>query len=324
MSKPNPNYKGSFWEHLAKWLRGEYDPVKGRLETKAVAKKTAGKEEMQSFDQSIQKIGKYDMRMFEEGIDRQVGRYRVVYRILSVVTVVFLISLLLWTVSYMPNFGDPNAPTNNEVSQRYIEKGMEEMGTVNIVTGMILGYRAFDTFGETCVLFVASCCVLFLLRVDREDDPQSAAVEEMNDRHFEPRNDTILQKVANFLVPLILIFGIYVVLNGHLSPGGGFSGGAIMASGAILYLTAYGFKKTHRFLNEKVVDAMKAGALILYSFAITYFLYTGANQLHSIFGPGTPGNILSAGLIVFLNIFVGVEVACTMYTFYTLFRRGGI
>ena len=146
----------------------------------------------------------------------------------------------------------------------------------------------------------------------------------MNDRHYEPRNDTILQKVANFLVPLMIIFGIYVVLNGHISPGGGFSGGAIIGSGLILYLTAYGFEKTQRFMNEKVVKALTVGALTFYCFAKSYSFYTGANHLHSIITPGTPGNILSAGLIVYLNICVGIVVACTMYSFYTLFRKGGI
>ena len=48
---------------------------------------------------------------------------------------------------------------------------------VNIVTGMILDYRAFDTFGESCVLFVASCCVLILLRVDKDEDPESRALK---------------------------------------------------------------------------------------------------------------------------------------------------
>lgn len=189
---------------------------------------------------------------------------------------------------------------------------------------MILDYRAFDTFGESCVLFVASCCVLILLRVDKDEDPESRAIEDMNDRHYEPRNDTILQKVANFLVPLMIIFGIYVVLNGHISPGGGFSGGAIIGSGLILYLTAYGFEKTQRFMNEKVVKVLTVGALTFYCFAKSYSFYTGANHLHSIITPGTPGNILSAGLIVYLNICVGIVVACTMYSFYTLFRKGGI
>lgn len=57
---------------------------------------------------------------------------------------------------------------NNEVSQRYIEKGLQETGAVNIVTGMILDYRAFDTLGESHVLFIATCTVLILLRADQK------------------------------------------------------------------------------------------------------------------------------------------------------------
>ena len=122
---------------------------------------------------------------------------------------------------------------------------------------MILDYRAFDTFGESCVLFVASCCVLILLRVDKDEDPESRAIEDMNDRHYEPRNDTILQKVANFLVPLMIIFGIYVVLNGHISPGGGFSGGAIIGAGLILFNLAFGPEKAGKFFTPRLFKNAK-------------------------------------------------------------------
>ena len=83
--------------------------------------------------------------------------------------------------------------------------------------------------GESNVLFIATCTVLILLRVDNCSKKKE---EEENDRLYEPKNDVILQKVAFFLVPVIIIYGIYVILNGHLSPGGGFSGGAIIGSGA--------------------------------------------------------------------------------------------
>ena len=64
-----------------------------------------------------------------------------------------------------------------------------------------------------------------------------------NDRYYEPKNDVILQTVAKILVPPIFIFGIYVILCGHSRAGGGFSGGAIIGAGLILYLNAFGFEK---------------------------------------------------------------------------------
>lgn len=153
-------------------------------------------------------------------------------------------------------------PANNEVPARYIGQGLAETGAVNMVTGMILDYRAFDTFGESCVLFIASCCVMALLRIDVEDGNDGLRrMAEENDRLFEPKNDVILQKCASVLVPVIFLFGIYIVLNGHLSPGGGFSGGAVLGSGLILYLNAFGFRKTERFFTEKGIPAGYAGGL---------------------------------------------------------------
>lgn len=156
---------------------------------------------------------------------------RALYSILAVVTCFAIIYVLLRTTSFLPPFGNPDNPVNNEVSQRYIEQGMQETGAVNIVAGMILDYRAFDTLGESNVLFIAACSVLILLRISREKDGSQSAEQllvEANDRMYEPKNDTILQHVTKLLVPIVLLFGMYVIMNGHISPGGGFSGGALM------------------------------------------------------------------------------------------------
>ena len=247
------------------------------------------------------------------------------YRIMSVAICLVIIWLLLVTASNLPPFGAPSNPANNEVSKHYIEKGLEETGAVNVVAGMILDYRAFDTLGESNVLFTAACTVLILLRItaDKDGDPSAALREaETDDRMYEPKNDIILQHQANLLVPLILLFGIYVIMNGHISPGGGFSGGAIMGAGLILYLNAFGFKKTERFFTFKTFQIVSLMALAFYACSKAYSFFTGANHLSSIFTPGTPGMLFSAGLIPYLNIAVGLVVCCTMYAFYTLFRKG--
>ena len=228
--------------------------------------------------------------------------------------------MLLVAVSNLPPFGNADNPANNEVAARYIEQGLEETGAVNLVTGMILDYRAFDTLGESHVLFIATCTVLILLRTDRKE---SREYMEANDRTYEPKNDVILQTAARILVPPIMIFGVYVILAGHLGPGGGFSGGAVIGAGLILYLNAFGFAKTERFFTVKTYKKMSFAALACYSLAKSYSFYTGANHIESVIPLGTPGAILSSGLILILNICVGVVVAGTMYTFYVMFRKGG-
>ena len=323
MEKHRPKTEYSRRERFTRWCVGEYDPSAERLETRAPADEAARLELQRLQEYAANADRGIHHELYELGLRRRVGLFTRFYRVAAVLFALFLAGVLLLTVSYLPRFGDVSAPENNEVARRYIEKGLEETGAVNIVAGMILDYRAFDTFGESCVLFVAACCVLFLLRVDGQEDPRSQALEDMSDRFFEPRHDAILQMSARLLVPVITVFGIYVVLNGHLSPGGGFSGGAIIGSGLILYLTAFGFARTGRFMTEKLVKILTVSALSFYCVAKSYSFFTGANHLESFITPGTPGAILSAGLIMYLNICVGIVVACTIYSFYVMFRKGG-
>lgn len=245
------------------------------------------------------------------------------YKITAVVVCFSIIIILLAVVSQLPRFGNSMNPDNNEVAERYITQGMTETGAVNIVAGMILDYRAFDTFGESCVLFIAVTCVMILLRVDTNSNELSMPSGE-NDRIYEPKNDLILQKVAKILVPIIMLYGVYVILNGHLSPGGGFSGGAIVGAGLILYLNAFGFEKSERFFTSRLYKVVSCSALTFYCLAKSYSFFTGANHLPSFITPGTPGAIISSGLILPLNICVGLVVSCTMYSFYAFFRKGNL
>ncbi|MBR1438007.1 MAG: hypothetical protein IJ587_05660 [Synergistaceae bacterium] len=262
--------------------------------------------------------------------------FSVLYGGLSVLTCIVIVSLLLATVAELPPFGHERNPANNEVIRRYVEHGGHETGAQNIVAGLILDYRAFDTFGESAVLFTAAVSVLMLLGASRRnkfDDSKSPHADGtgMNFlqrgppalRHHVFRNeDTILRGVANLSIPIILMMGCVVVINGHLSPGGGFSGGAILSTALILAANAYGFDKVHWFFNERTFIVSSSTALMIYALSKGYSFFTGANHIHSIIPKGTIGNILSGGLILPLNICVGLIVAGTLYGFYALFSEG--
>lgn len=322
MSKkiPESEYQKTFSYRLKQWFDGTKDPYLGEVEIQP-------KKEFEEDDETISRRERERARLFERIYDIEhnanIQVFQKIYRIFSVILCLCLVCLLLMGVSHLPPVGEADKPVNNEVSQRYIENGLQETGAVNIVTGMILDYRAFDTLGESHVLFIATCTVLILLRDDRKKKNRVVVDLEGDDRTHEPKNDVILQTVARVLVPPIMIFGIYVILGGHLGPGGGFSGGAVMGAGLILYLNAFGFKKTERFFTAKTYKWMSFIALACYALSKTYSFYTGANHLESGIPLGTPGAILSSGLILILNICVGVVVAGTMYTFYAMFRKGG-
>ena len=315
--KKDEEYQKTGAFRFFRWMKGTKDPYLDEVEMQPGTPYTDSHtlEEIMAEEYVIRE------KVYNTESNKFMKMFTVFYRIGSIVFVLLLAALMLYMVSVLPLTGSVDRPVNNEVAQVYIEHGIQDTGAVNVVTGMILNYRAFDTFGETCVLFIATTCVMVLLMKEEE---KIRSDKSMNDRLYEPKNDVILQKIAFVLVPLIFIFGIYVILNGHLSPGGGFSGGAIIGAGMILYVSAYGFDKMQKFFNEKTYTVVKVTALVTYCIVISYYLFMGANNLDNHISLGVPGMIFSSGIILWLNIFVGTEVACTMYAFYALFRRGGL
>lgn len=302
------------------WARGVRDPYLGNVEIKTEKKPEENEELLKKHQEEV--FGAI-RKVHDVANNSQYTLFQKFYKVAALVCCLTLVVMLLVTVAYLPPVGNADNPAHNEVAAKYIEDGMQDTGAVNIVTGMILDYRAFDTFGESNVLFIATCTVLILMRNDKKEGKGSAEEEEKRDSFYEPKSDKILQTMAVVLVPFIILFGIYVILNGHLSPGGGFSGGAIIGAGLILYLNAFGFEKTERFFTAKTYKWISFSALSFYCIAKSYSFYTGAHHLESGIPLGTPGNILSSGLILPLNICVGLVVACTMYAFFALFRKGG-
>lgn len=242
--------------------------------------------------------------------------YALAYRTAAILVALSLMLALTYTVLDLPSHTNPKLPTDNEVSQRYLEKGMEETGAVNTVAGMILDYRAFDTFGESTVLFAATAAVLFITYSKHSKEWTAKGP------FAKPNPDPILQLVGKLLFPFIMVYGIYVVLNGHISPGGGFAGGAIMGGGLILASALFGQNQLTRIFSTERTSKMSVLCLLAYAAMKGYSFFTGANHVGWEIPKGTPGDIFSAGFILPLNICVGIIVACTMYSFYSLFAQG--
>lgn len=302
-------------EKIKLWWRGDLDLAEHLQDgSREIPPKDLkpGHEYDSYLKESPKSIALFEIRSFEK-----------LYRVFSMLTCAILIGVLIWAVSYLPAFGSEDSPDTNEVYTRYIEKGIEETGAVNYVAGMILDYRAFDTLGESHVLFTAICCVFILLRIDHNETWDDELSHQLETEHLlDLPKDPILKYTAAVLVPAIILFGIYIILNGHLSPGGGFSGGAVIGAGLILFNLAYGSERAGKFFTPRLFKTVSLCSLGFYSLAKCYSFFTGANHLESGIPLGTPGNIFSSGLILPLNIAVGLVVACTMYGFYCMFKKG--
>lgn len=314
--------KADLRNRFMRWLDGDFDSAVHIMETDETpySNREEIKEGLHTIRQELE--GRQRIKRLKESEKK--GYYRI-YNLVSVVSAVLLIGVLLFVISYLPRYGQEN-PETTAVGRRYVEKGVDETGAVNIVAGMILDYRAFDTLGESHVLFTALVCVMILLRLDKKNlRKEYEDYYKIRSMHYHDiSRESIMRSVGTVLVPCIFLYGIYVLLNGQNGPGGGFSGGAVMGGGLIIFSSAFGFDTADRFFTRRLSSTITFCALAFYSFAKGYVFFTGANGLDNHIPKGTPGAILSGGMILPLDIAVGLVVACTMFGFYSLFRRGSI
>jgi len=130
----------------------------------------------------------------------------------------------------------------------------------------------------------------------------------------------IVKTVARLVASFILIFGIYIVLYGHITPGGGFAGGIIIACSLVLMLLAFGRQVVFGFVGErspKIWDCVGALAFLLIATAG----YFGDSFFHNLFAKGEPFRLLSAGTIPLSNIAIGVKVSAGLFGVYLVLTR---
>ncbi|MBN2625394.1 MAG: Na(+)/H(+) antiporter subunit B [Spirochaetales bacterium] len=181
-----------------------------------------------------------------------------------------------------------------DVSSHYVEQGPEELGAANVVTSVVVTYRGLDTLGEVTILFAAAAVVGLLLHLNRNENEQRREGSEL------------LKTGTALLFPLILLFGVYVFINGHLTPGGGFQGGAIIASAVVLSVLSDPNKKAgHTALT--VIESLSGLTYVLLGAAGAILAVNGFLD-NRILPLGEYGSLLSAGLIPAIYSVVGLKV----------------
>lgn len=143
----------------------------------------------------------------------------------------------------MPPAGSPKNPASQHVVPRYLEHGAEEAGAENIVTSIILNYRGYDTNGEVTVIFTSLIAVMAVLSVRRQ-------VARGRKPKRTPASPVVLF-VVRVIAPFVLVFSVYVIANGHISPGGGFQGGTVLGALLIAASLVLGNEAVGRWFPER-------------------------------------------------------------------------
>ena len=217
-----------------------------------------------------------------------------------------------------------NYTENTELSKLgryYVDNGPRELGAPNLVTAVVVSYRGLDTLGEVTVLFISAAGVgLLLRRTRRKDDDEDL---EQGDREEETAGvhkpaSEIVETATELLLPMVILFGIYVFLNGHLSPGGGFQGGAIIASGTMFLLLALPESHISRTMIA-IIESMSG-----FSYVVTGVLgviMAGGFLDNRIMDLGSYGALFSAGAIPLIYVFVGLKVGFELSAVLDRFRK---
>jgi multicomponent Na+:H+ antiporter subunit B len=215
--------------------------------------------------------------------------------------ILVILSLVLLVFALVPFVRDivPREDVGG-TSEEYVEEGPETLGAGNLVTSVVVTYRGLDTLGEVAVLFLAASGVgLLLKRKSREDD------QPRKEEHPERGSSEILRTASGFLMPLLILFGTYIFMHGHLTPGGGFQGGVVIASAFLLvFLSRPGGKAGHAALEA--VESLSGTAYVA---AGILGLVFAAGFLDSRILPlGEFGSLLSAGSIPIVYSLIGLKV----------------
>lgn len=223
----------------------------------------------------------------------------------AVVTIVAL--PLLIAVAELPRFGDPFAPGHTHVSPRYLEMGPEEAGSKNIVAGVLLNYRAYDTAGEVTVIFTGFAAALAVL-IARSRSRAVAAEQS-------PVSPVTLF-IARLLAPFVVLFAIYVIAEFNVAPGGGFQGGAILGAVLITLIIVLGEERIMPLLQNPVLPWLHGIGLL--SFAVIGALGVVLAGYFLGFPQSPDLELVRKAMLTVLEIAIGVAGAAI---FATLFLR---
>lgn len=208
-----------------------------------------------------------------------------------ILIVVLVFGFVLYSI-----FQDYKTPeTLNRTAEYYTSMEPDEVGAANVVTAIVVTYRGLDTLGEVTVLFLTALIIGFVLK--RKEKSASTI----------PKNEEseILRTASRILFPGSIMLGVYVFVNGHLTPGGGFQGGAVIGTAILLIALAH----PEFIISRKVLHWLEGLSGFIYVFIGLLGVFLAGGFLDNRILPlGEFGELFSAGAIPIIYSLIGIKV----------------
>ncbi len=238
-----------------------------------------------------------------------------VRRMVFVAAGALLAGLLVWGFGALPHFGAYRGPYGDILNQ----VSVPERHITDVVTAVNFDFRGFDTLGEEFIFFAAVLGVALILRSQPGERP--GHVEDYASGRAVPPTSDVVRVLGLGLTPPTVLFAIYVVAHGHLTPGGGFQGGVVLATGVLLIYLAGEFDDLHGLYTEVALERAESIGGAAYIAVGLLGLMTGTTFLDNVLPLGTTGHLFSAGTVPLINLAVGLEIGAGLVLLLTTFLR---
>lgn len=212
-----------------------------------------------------------------------------------------LAPLLIWGLMGLAPFGVYRGPYGDILNRVVVP----ERHVSEVVTAVVFDYRGFDTLGEEYILFASVVGVALLLRASREEEEHEGEAGA----HGEPATTDAIRVAGLGMVGPTVLVGLAIAAHGHVTPGGGFQGGVILATGSFLVFLSgkyLAFRRVNPILLIDLAEGAGAGGFAAVGLL---GLATGAAYLANVLPLGTAGDLFSGGTIPVANMAVALAVA---------------
>jgi multicomponent Na+:H+ antiporter subunit B len=217
-------------------------------------------------------------------------------------------ALLVWALTGLPDFGSQIS----RYAQLLNGTAVAQRHATNIVAAVVFDYRGFDTLGEEFIVLGSVFGVALLLREVRDETLGRPRDEMLSEA---------IRAVGLAAGALAVLAGLYVLMHGYVTPGGGFQGGVVLAGAVALVYLAGSYRAYRRIVPERLIDAAEGLGAGAYAVVGVIGLLLGLAYLQNVLGGslGTPGTLASSGSIPILNVAAGLEVAAAFVLLFTEF-----
>ena len=223
--------------------------------------------------------------------------------VLAAVAGCVLVPAFAHVIVHMPHFGDHPLPYGDAINAR----ATAERHVTNMVSAVNFDYRGLDTLGEEFMLLCAVTGVTALLRGSR-GERLDARPGVADGRRIVERSDAVVL-CGRLLGPVLFLFGIYVALHAMTTPGGGFQGGVIVATGLLVVFLGGTYRAWRTLVRSEPADITEASGAALYALAGFASVAAGKPFLTNILPLGTTKDLFSGGLMLVENAGVTLAVA---------------